>query len=100
MDDKKVAQLEALISGLLVVQQVTLNALIRNNAIGYPQLREALKEALEQVEKPGVVAHAAAVTPLRKALHSIDILNAPHGRDAPTTAPDWSRAMRDAQSLT
>jgi hypothetical protein len=41
MDDKKVAQLEALISGLLVVQQVTLNALIRNNAIGYPQLREA-----------------------------------------------------------
>ena len=99
MDDLKVQHLEALISGLLVMQQVTLDALIRQNAIGYHQVRQALSEALAQIEKPGVAAHPSAVAPLKKMLHSIDILHAPHKREAPTTAPDWSRAMRDAQWL-
>lgn len=100
MDDTKVAQLEALISGLLVVHQVTLNALIRQNVIGYHQVREALNEALAQVEKEGVAAHPSAVVPLRKLLHSIEILHAPHPRGVAAPAPDWSRALRDAQSLT
>jgi hypothetical protein len=100
MDDSKVKQLEALISGLLVVQQVTLDALIRHNAVGYGQVHDALKDAVAQIEKSGAVAHSGAVVPLKKLLHSIDILHAPHSRDALTTAPDWPRAMRDALSLT
>ena len=96
MDDAKVRRLEATVAGLLVAQQVIIDALINHNAIGYPQLHKALSDAETQLGEIEGEVGAAALLPLRKLLHSLDILHAPHARQEKTPHPSWTQAMRDS----
>ena len=99
MDKTKEQRLEWLLAGMLVTQQVVLDALIREGAIGYHQLREALLDAEGQIEKSGDADAEHALAPLRKVLHAIDTLHAPHAKEAATPERDWALSLRDAKAL-
>ena len=99
MDRTKEQRLETLLAGMLVAQQVVLDALIREGAIGYHQLRETLLDAESQLSARGNEDAALAIEPLRKVLHAIDTLHAPHSKESATPARDWKRSLRDAQAL-
>lgn len=92
-DDKT----QALLQGLLLSQQVLIEALVRTDAIGYPQARTALNEALTELGRQPS-APAEAMRPLRAALELLDQLHRPLGpKERPKTV-DWRAELKRLQS--
>ncbi|MDP6704781.1 MAG: hypothetical protein QF893_00440 [Alphaproteobacteria bacterium] len=87
--------LEAMVRGLMLVQQVTLEALVRHDAMGYPQARETLAQALAALEAAGDV-EAAALLPLRAALETLDQVHHPRDPGDPPKPIDWVERLRRA----
>ena len=95
MDEAKERRYEALLMGLMASQQVVLDALIRDSAIGYHQVREALENAVVQLEAAEPEVDPICLLPFTKLLASINALHAPHPPGAETRSPDWVRVVRE-----
>lgn len=92
----QVSELKSLISGLLLSQQVMIEMLVRNDAIGYHQARAALDDALGALRKPPS-APAAALRPLERALALLDDLHRPLGSGERPHAADWKAELTRIQ---
>ncbi|WP_162915141.1 hypothetical protein [Desertibaculum subflavum] len=86
------SELKSLLSGLLLSQQVMIEMLVRNDAIGYHQARAALDDALGALRKP-----PAALRPLERALALLDDLHRPLGSGERPHAADWKAELTRIQ---
>lgn len=100
MSEDRLEKLARMVAGLIVTQQALADALIRHEALGYHQLHEALADAEEQLANLEGEIGSETVIPIRKTLHAIEALHAPHQREERTPAPDWQAAIRDALERT
>lgn len=92
-DDKT----QALLQGLLLSQQVLIEALVRSDAIGYPRARAALNEALTALGRPPS-APAEILRPLQSALELLDQLHRPLGPGERPATVDWHAELKRIQS--
>jgi|GEM_PF-4892455 len=80
-------------AGLMLAQQVLLEALVRHDAVGYHQLRETMQQALEQLQARGETP-AAVLQPLQQMLAALDRQHRPRDPGEPRTALDWTDWLR------
>jgi len=88
-DDKAVST-----AGLLLAQQVVLEALVRHDAIGYHQLHETLQQALQQLQARGEVP-PSVLAPLQQVLAALDRQHRPRPAGEPPEAIDWTDWLRE-----
>lgn len=92
----QISELKSLVSGLLLSQQVLIEMLVRNDAIGYHQARAALDDALGILRK-SPSAPLAALRPLERALGLLDELHRPLGVGERPRAVDWRAELQRIQ---
>ena len=93
MTDANERELRSLVSGLMLSQQVLLEALLRHDAIGYHQLRETLADALAALESAGDV-DAQALRPLHLQLELMDATHQPRRPEEKRPVLDWQDVLR------
>ena len=91
MNNSTNAELRSLISGLMLSQQVLLEALLNHDAIGYHQLRETLSQALTGLEKSE--ADAVALRPLRQQLELMDAVHQPSAPGDKRPVMNWQDVL-------
>jgi hypothetical protein len=82
------------VAGLVLMQQVLIEAMIRYDMIGYPQAHAALEEALAVLAADRRVTPAMTL-PLRKALALLDERHRPFGPGERPHPVDWSYQLGD-----
>lgn len=90
------SELKSLVSGLLLSQEVLIEMLVRNDAIGYHQTRAALQAALAALREPPAPP-LAAIWPLERALTLLDDLHRPLGSGERPHAVDWKAELQRIQ---
>jgi hypothetical protein len=93
MDDSEIQNAKALVAGLLLSQQVLVEALVRQDAIGYHQLRETLAAAVEALEPLAASTPGAGVA-LAAMLDVLDEQHRPLGPDERPHAVDWGERLQ------
>ena len=86
-------ELRSLISGLMLSQQVLLEALLRHDAIGYHQLRETFADALANLET-SEVAKEVALRPLRQQLELMNAMHQPVRLDEKRPSVNWQDVLQ------
>jgi hypothetical protein len=82
-----------LLAGVVLLQQIILELLIRQDAIGYHQAREFLVSAAGVFEQARGIP-AEAVKPLRAAIDMLDDLHRPLPAGEHPHAPNWLDQLR------
>lgn len=82
-----------LLAGVVLLQQVILELLIRQDAVGYPQAREFLASVENRLAQGAGLA-PDLLRPLRSAIDVMDELHRPLGPGERPRAPDWLDHLR------
>jgi hypothetical protein len=89
---------KAKIAGMLLVQQVLVEAMIQHDAMGYHQLRDTLRGVLEQLEGQSGIS-ADVLGPLKHLLQTLEARHEPKPAGQPPHAIDWAQWLKDAAAL-
>lgn len=82
-----------LLAGVVLLQQIILELLIRQDAVGYPQAREFLAGVAGRLDQtPGLPPDL--LRPLRAAIDLIDEAHRPREPNERPHAPDWVDQLR------
>lgn len=82
-----------LLAGVVLLQQMILELLIRQDSIGYHQAREFLAQAAAAFDRTRGVP-PETLKPLRAAIDMLDDLHRPLGPDEQPHAPNWLDQLR------
>lgn len=93
MSDLASDEAKALIAGLILSQQVLLEALVRQDAIGYHQVRKTLDDAAQAIG-PLAEDKPEAGLALRTMLDVLDDQHRPLGPEEKPHAVDWAARLR------
>lgn len=93
MSERASDEAKALIAGLILSQQVLLEALVRQDAIGYHQVRTTLDDAMQAIE-PVAGERPGAGLALRTMLDVLDDQHRPLGPEEKPHAVDWAERLR------
>jgi hypothetical protein len=82
------------LAGLLLAQQVLIEALVQHDAVGYHQLRDTLAQALAALDAEEGV-EAEMLNPLRRQLALLDASHRPIEPGVEPGGRDWRLLLRE-----
>lgn len=98
MADRSHSTMEQRIIGLLLTQQVLVEALVQHDAVGYHQLRETLNDVQGQLDGVADVP-AETLAPLKQLIATLEARHSPRPAGQPPHAIDWAAWLKDAAAL-
>ncbi len=89
MEDPADQEIVSLLRGLLLSQEVIVEALLSHDTIGFHQLKQSLEEALTALEATEQKIDPAALVPLERLLSLVERLHGPRAPGQTREKANW-----------